>query len=138
MAKLQRRAGDVGDATLTTHEDIFTLRCSLKGCIVARKRQSLPQGGGGNGQRHCSTAPVSASAVPVPSKYLEPDSAHPGWGAAQSYSWNVYKDLSQGEKDYAGQFCAANPSGTAGVPKEKPAHAIDCAGLRKAKKELGQ
>lgn len=126
--------GDIFSAEIRGYDMFITGRKGLKPVTIKYKvLQFRPRAG-----MVKASAPVAATAPPVTSKYLEPDSAHPGWGPMQSYSWSVYKDLSQGDKDYVGQFCTANPSGTAGVPKEKPAHAIDCAGLLKAKEELGQ
>jgi hypothetical protein len=126
--------GDVFSAEIRGNDMFITGRHGLKPVTIKYKVLQFRPGAG----MVKASAPVTATAPTVTSKYLEPDSAHPGWGPMQSYAWNVYKDLSQGDKDYVLQFCAANPRGTAGMPKEKPAHAIDCAGLLKAKEELGQ
>jgi len=120
--------GDIFSAEIRGYDMFITGRKGLKPVTVKYKvLQFRPR-----------AAMVKASAAtPVTSKYLEPDSAHLGWSPMESYSWNLYKDLGQGDKEYVIQFCDAHPNGSAGIPKEKPAHAVDCAGLAQAKAELG-
>ena len=125
--------GDIFSAEIRGYDMFITGRKGLKPVTIKYKVLQFRPGAA----MVKASAPVAAAAPTVTSKYLEPESAHRGWSPMESYSWNLYKDLGQGDKEYVIQFCDAHPSGSAGIPKEKPAHAIDCAGLTQAKAELG-